>query len=257
MARGKIQIKRIENTTNRQVTYSKRRNGLFKKANELTVLCDAKVSIIMFSSTGKLHEYISPSTSTKHFFDQYQMTLGVDLWNSHYEVLFSLLSPLFSLFLRFTSSAFHLILFLLLRQNMQENLKKLKEVNKNLRKEIRQRMGDCLIDLNMEDLKLLEEEMDKAAKVVRERKYKVITNQIDTQRKKFNNEKEVHNRLLRDLDARAEDPRFALIDNGGEYESVIGFSNLGPRMFALSLQPSHPSGHSGPTSDLTTYPLLF
>jgi len=66
MARGKIQIKRIENTTNRQVTYSKRRNGLFKKANELTVLCDAKVSIIMFSSTGKLHEYISPSTSYVH-----------------------------------------------------------------------------------------------------------------------------------------------------------------------------------------------
>lgn len=63
MARGKIQIKRIENTTNRQVTYSKRRNGLFKKANELTVLCDAKVSIIMLSSTEKLHEYISPATS--------------------------------------------------------------------------------------------------------------------------------------------------------------------------------------------------
>lgn len=63
MARGKIQIKRIENQTNRQVTYSKRRNGLFKKANELTVLCDAKVSIIMISSTGKLHEFISPSVT--------------------------------------------------------------------------------------------------------------------------------------------------------------------------------------------------
>ena len=63
MARGKIQIKRIENTTNRQVTYSKRRNGLFKKANELTVLCDAKVSIIMISSTGKVQEYVSPSTT--------------------------------------------------------------------------------------------------------------------------------------------------------------------------------------------------
>lgn len=61
MARGKIQIKKIENKTSRQVTYSKRRSGLFKKANELTVLCDAKVSIIMFSSTDKLHEYISPS----------------------------------------------------------------------------------------------------------------------------------------------------------------------------------------------------
>ncbi|KAG4921715.1 hypothetical protein AAZX31_18G153200 [Glycine max] len=89
MARGKIQIKRIQNTT--------------KKANELTVLYDAKVSIIMFSSTGKLHKI---EQSTKQFFDQYQMTLGVDIWNSHYE-------------------------------NMQENLKKLKEVNRNLRKEFR------------------------------------------------------------------------------------------------------------------------
>ena len=63
MARGKIQIKRIENQTNRQVTYSKRRNGLFKKAHELTVLCDARVSIIMFSSSNKLHEFISPNTT--------------------------------------------------------------------------------------------------------------------------------------------------------------------------------------------------
>lgn len=36
-------------------------------------------------------------------------------------------------------------------------------------------MGDCLIDLNMEDLKLLEEEMDKAAKIVRERKVKLLS----------------------------------------------------------------------------------
>lgn len=63
MGRGKIEIKRIENPTNRQVTYSKRRNGIFKKAQELTVLCDAKVSLIMFSNTGKFHEYISPTTT--------------------------------------------------------------------------------------------------------------------------------------------------------------------------------------------------
>ncbi|PNX98051.1 MADS-box protein GmNMH7 [Trifolium pratense] len=156
------------------------------------------------------------------------MTVGIDLWNSHYE-------------------------------NMQENLKKLKDVNRNLRREIRLRMGDCSNDLSMEELRLLEEEMDKSVKVIRERKFKVITNQIDTQRKKFNNEREVHNRLLRDLDARAEDPRYEMMDNGGEYESVIGFSNLGPRMFALSLQPTHPNPHNGPpaASDLTTYPLLF
>ncbi|KAL9992371.1 putative transcription factor MADS-type1 family [Helianthus debilis subsp. tardiflorus] len=63
MGRGRIEIKKIENNTNRQVTYSKRRNGIFKKAHELTVLCDAKVSLIMFSNTGKFHEYISPSTT--------------------------------------------------------------------------------------------------------------------------------------------------------------------------------------------------
>ncbi|PKI44714.1 hypothetical protein CRG98_034891 [Punica granatum] len=42
MGRGKIEIKRIENSSNRQVTYSKRRNGIIKKAKEITVLCDAK-----------------------------------------------------------------------------------------------------------------------------------------------------------------------------------------------------------------------
>ncbi|KAJ0074592.1 hypothetical protein Patl1_37547 [Pistacia atlantica] len=62
MARGKIQIKRIENFTQRQVTFSKRRSGIFKKAHELPVLCDAKFSIVMFSSTDKLHEYIISST---------------------------------------------------------------------------------------------------------------------------------------------------------------------------------------------------
>lgn len=63
MGRGKIEIKRIENQTNRQVTYSKRRNGIMKKAQELTVLCDAKVSLIMLSSNDKLHEYTSPTTT--------------------------------------------------------------------------------------------------------------------------------------------------------------------------------------------------
>ena len=60
MGRGKIQIKRIENNTNRQVTYSKRRNGILKKAHELTVLCDAKVSLIMISNNNRLHEFLSP-----------------------------------------------------------------------------------------------------------------------------------------------------------------------------------------------------
>ncbi|XP_073280571.1 agamous-like MADS-box protein MADS1 [Primulina huaijiensis] len=55
--RGKIEIKRIENTTNRQVTFCKRRNGLLKKAYELSVLCDAEVALVVFSSRGRLYEY--------------------------------------------------------------------------------------------------------------------------------------------------------------------------------------------------------
>lgn len=57
MGRGKIEIKRIENTINRQVTFCKRRNGLLKKAYELSVLCDAEVALIVFSSKGRHCEY--------------------------------------------------------------------------------------------------------------------------------------------------------------------------------------------------------
>uniref|UniRef100_M8BNZ0 MADS-box transcription factor 3 n=1 Tax=Aegilops tauschii TaxID=37682 RepID=M8BNZ0_AEGTA len=61
MGRGRIEIKRIENTTNRQVTFCKRRNGLLKKAYELSVLCDAEVALIVFSSRGRLYEYSNNS----------------------------------------------------------------------------------------------------------------------------------------------------------------------------------------------------
>ncbi|KAJ1385447.1 hypothetical protein SESBI_41629 [Sesbania bispinosa] len=53
MGRVKLQIKKIENITNRQVTFSKRRNGLIKKAYEISVLCDVDVALIMFSPSGR------------------------------------------------------------------------------------------------------------------------------------------------------------------------------------------------------------
>ncbi|MFS7949541.1 putative transcription factor MADS-type1 family [Helianthus anomalus] len=59
MVRGKVELKRIENTTSRQVTFTKRRNGLLKKAYELSVLCDAEVAMIIFSQKGKLYEFSS------------------------------------------------------------------------------------------------------------------------------------------------------------------------------------------------------
>jgi hypothetical protein len=65
MGRGKIEIKRIENTTSRQVTFCKRRNGLLKKAYELSVLCEAEIALIVFSSRGRLYEYASNRYSCK------------------------------------------------------------------------------------------------------------------------------------------------------------------------------------------------
>ncbi|KAH7524890.1 hypothetical protein FEM48_Zijuj06G0167200 [Ziziphus jujuba var. spinosa] len=62
MARGKIQMKRIENPVHRQVTFCKRRAGLLKKAKELSVLCDAEIGVFIFSSHGKLYELATKGT---------------------------------------------------------------------------------------------------------------------------------------------------------------------------------------------------
>ncbi|KAF7106736.1 hypothetical protein CFC21_107451 [Triticum aestivum] len=64
MVRGKIVIRRIENMRSRQVTFSKRRRGLLKKARELAILCDVQVGVIIFSSTGRLYEYANSTATT-------------------------------------------------------------------------------------------------------------------------------------------------------------------------------------------------
>uniref|UniRef100_A0A803MSK8 Uncharacterized protein n=1 Tax=Chenopodium quinoa TaxID=63459 RepID=A0A803MSK8_CHEQI len=196
MARGKIQIKKIENQTNRQVTYSKRRNGLFKKATELAVLCDASVSIIMISSSNKLHEQHSPGITPKEVYDKYQRVKEVDLWAKQY-------------------------------QKMQKDLQELNEINRGLQKDIRRRMGDCLEDLDINELRCLEDEMVNAVKVIRERK-----------------------------DIPKEESQYGLVDNG-EYNHVLGY-NDDSRILALRLQPCQPNLHAGAGSGscVTTYTLL-
>lgn len=66
MVRGKTEMRRIENAASRQVTFSKRRNGLLKKAYELSVLCDAEVALIVFSPRGKLYEFASSRSLLKN-----------------------------------------------------------------------------------------------------------------------------------------------------------------------------------------------
>ncbi|KAI3665416.1 hypothetical protein L6452_44043 [Arctium lappa] len=215
MGRGKIEIKKIENNTNRQVTYSKRRNGIFKKAHELTVLCDAKISLIMFSNTGKFHEYISPSTTTKKMYDMYQTTLGFDLWSSHYE-------------------------------RMKETMKKLKDTNNKLRKEIRQRvLGEDLDGLDINDLTILEQHMQDSLTVVRERKYHVIKTQTDTCRKRVKNLEQRNGNLQLGYDTvRHLEKKYGTVENGGDYESTITYSNGVSDLYGFCAHPNNiPHGY--------------
>ncbi|XP_062228347.1 MADS-box transcription factor 55-like isoform X2 [Phragmites australis] len=80
MARERREIRRIENAAARQVTFSKRRRGLFKKAEELAVLCDADVALIVFSATGKLSQFAS--SSMNEIIDKYS-THSKNLRKSH------------------------------------------------------------------------------------------------------------------------------------------------------------------------------
>ncbi|KAK1273774.1 MADS-box transcription factor 16 [Acorus gramineus] len=214
MGRGKIEIKKIENTTNRQVTYSKRRSGITKKAHELTVLCDAEVLLVMFSSTDKLFEYCSSTTNTKKILDRYQQTTGIDLWNYQYK-------------------------------KMQDHLNHLKEINKNLCREIRQRSGGELGDLDFEQLRGLEQKVDSALKLVRLRKEHVITTQSQTSKKRIRQQEEAHSCLLRALGEREPGSDFSLGDNGTtDFDSSFGLANGGQHMLAFRLQPIQPNLHN-------------
>ncbi|KAK7362360.1 hypothetical protein VNO77_04471 [Canavalia gladiata] len=53
MGRVKLKIKRLENTNGRQATYAKRKNGIIKKATELSILCDIDIILLMFAPNGK------------------------------------------------------------------------------------------------------------------------------------------------------------------------------------------------------------
>ncbi|KAJ1269324.1 hypothetical protein BS78_07G203100 [Paspalum vaginatum] len=69
--RGRVELRRIEDRTSRQVRFSKRRSGLFKKAHQLSVLCDARVALVVFSPAGRLHHFASAGSSIDEIFGRY------------------------------------------------------------------------------------------------------------------------------------------------------------------------------------------
>ncbi|XP_045818938.1 agamous-like MADS-box protein MADS2 [Trifolium pratense] len=157
MGRGKVELKRIENKINRQVTFAKRRNGLLKKAYELSVLCDAEVALIIFSNRGKLYEFCS-GTSMAKTLERYQRCSYGALELQHQPEIET-------------------------QRRYQEYLK-LKSKVESLQQTQRNILGEELEHLDVMDLEQLERQLDSSLKTIRSNKTQHMLNQLsDLQRK--------------------------------------------------------------------------
>ncbi|XXG41421.1 hypothetical protein AAC387_Pa01g1880 [Persea americana] len=64
MGKRKREIMLVQDKQNRMVTFSKRRQGLFKKAKKLSILCGCEIAIVTFSGAGKAFTFGSPDPDT-------------------------------------------------------------------------------------------------------------------------------------------------------------------------------------------------
>ncbi|KAL2477774.1 Agamous-like MADS-box protein AGL6 [Forsythia ovata] len=154
MGRGRVELKRIENKINRQVTFSKRRNGLLKKAYELSVLCDAEVALIIFSSRGKLYEF--GSTGMTATLERYQRCC----FNPHD-----------------TGAERE-------TQSWYQEVSKLKAKFESLQRTQRHLLGEDLGPLNVKELENLEKQLEGALTQARQRKTKIMMEQMEDLRRK-------------------------------------------------------------------------
>nr|AGT20513.1 SEP3 [Brassica oleracea var. viridis] len=154
MGRGRVELKRIENKINRQVTFAKRRNGLLKKAYELSVLCDAEVALIIFSSRGKQYEFCS-SSSMLRTLDRYQKcNYGAPEPNvPSREALAEL--------------------------NSQQEYLKLKERYDALQRTQRNLLGEDLGPLSTKELESLERQLDSSLKHIRALRTQFMLDQLN------------------------------------------------------------------------------
>ncbi|KAE8673525.1 Agamous-like MADS-box protein AGL8-like protein [Hibiscus syriacus] len=158
MGRGRVQLKRIENKINRQVTFSKRRSGLLKKAHEISVLCDAEVALIVFSTKGKLFEYSSDSCMER-ILERYERCSYEERQLAAHEI----------------------------EQNGSWTLEhaKLKARMEVLQRNQRHYMGEDLENLSLRELQNLEQQIDSALKHIRSKGISSCLNQFLTFRKRI------------------------------------------------------------------------
>ncbi|XP_007032868.2 PREDICTED: truncated transcription factor CAULIFLOWER D isoform X4 [Theobroma cacao] len=158
MGRGRVQLRQIENKISRQVTFSKRRTGLLKKAHEISVLCDAEVALIVFSNKGKLFEY-STDSSMERILDRYEQQSNAERQ----------LVP--------TGSES--------QGNWSLECPKLMSTIEALQRNLRHFLGEELDPLSLRDLQLLEQQIDTSLKRIRTRKERALQNQNNMLAKKL------------------------------------------------------------------------
>ncbi|CAN8318131.1 unnamed protein product [Cochlearia groenlandica] len=156
IGRGKIEIKRIENTTNRQVTFCKRRNGLLKKAYELSVLCEAEVALVIFSTRGRLYEY--SNNSVRETIERYKKASS-DAVNPP----------------SVTEAN---------TQYYQQESSKLRRQIRDIQNLNRHIIGDSLGSLNLKELKNLESRLEKGITRVRSKKHEMLVAEIEYMQKR-------------------------------------------------------------------------
>ncbi|PWA84975.1 AGAMOUS-like 14 [Artemisia annua] len=152
MVRGKTQMRRIENAASRQVTFSKRRNGLLKKAFELSVLCDAEVALIIFSPRGKLCEFSSSS-----------MEETIERYRNHVKEVQT-----------DNSSSVEDAEWQHLKNETASMTKKIEALELAKRK----LLGEGLGSSNIEELQEIEQQLERSVSIIRARKMQVYNEQI-------------------------------------------------------------------------------
>ncbi|XP_057542053.1 agamous-like MADS-box protein MADS4 isoform X2 [Amaranthus tricolor] len=153
MGRGRVELKRIENKINRQVTFAKRRNGLLKKAYELSVLCDAEVALIIFSNRGKLYEFCSSPSMLKTLEKYQKSNYGAPDHNT-------------------VSSREALEI------SSQQEYLKLKARYETLQRQHRNLHGEDLGPLSSKDLEALERQLDMSLKQIRAMRTQFMVDQL-------------------------------------------------------------------------------
>lgn len=195
-------MKRIENPTSRQVTFSKRRSGLFKKAYELSVLCDAQVALIVFSSTGKLFEF-SSSSSMNVTIERY-LKIGKNLESGettaveeNTEVLEEKVAT------------------------MSDKIKQLEECKEKL-------MGVGLESYTVDELQKIENDLDRSLKHIRARKYELFKQQIKQLRNEERRLAKQNEELKKSVLQEVEPAKRSENDSRREMEDVETGLFLGP-----------------------------